>query len=203
MNIQIQDIMVNKICIYMITITLVFSCTEKSLRPNEYIKWIDNKENGLIQEEEYRNVRYIVSYKPTEYNLAKAILNQDSLLLKNQINNHTFIVKMEPIDGKTPVLLLEAQTKEEPFQRINYYFTEAPNYIKLIDGIDTISNNSYIYERLYNLTPNQSFVIGFEQKHQIGNQDIVLSLEDKVFNTGIINFRFKERVLKNLPKLIK
>jgi hypothetical protein len=114
-----------------------------------------------------------------------------------------FILKMEPSDGLTPVLTIGAKEKQEPFERINYYLSEAQNYFNLLEGGDTLKCINYVYERYYNLSPFQIMVIGFDQKKQIGLSDLTFVMEDKIFNTGKIKYNFNVNTLNNIPGLIK
>lgn len=181
---------------------LLVGCGRQTLQSEDYIKWIEDSKNGLVKTETYGKVKYTVAYRPADYNKAKSLLNNDSFQITNSNKkNHSFIIKMEPVDGKTQVLVIDAIEKQEPFQRINYYLSEAQNHIKLIEGNDTLPSTNYIYERYYNLSPSQNMVIGFEQKQALGSNDLVFILEDKIFNTGKIAFNFNQKTLKNIPIL--
>ncbi len=164
--------------------------------------WVNDANNGLIKTETFGKVKYTIAYRPSDYNKAKALLENDSLSLKNsQIVHHSFIIKMEPVDGKTQVLTIDAAEKQEPFQRINYYLSEAQQYLQLIEGKDTLPTSNYIYERYYNLSPTQNMVVGFDQKHPLGSNELTFILEDKIFSTGKIAYNFSSTTLQNIPIL--
>lgn len=189
--------------IFLTILLVLMGCETKELEPEQYIRWVDDKENGLIKEESIGKIKYTVSYRPSDYQKAKYLLDNDTFGLKHsETKNHAFIVKMEPIDGKTQILTINAREKEEPFQRINYYLSEAQNYISLLEGADTVNVSNYIYERFYNVSPAQNLVMGFQQNQNLGESDLSFIMEDKIFNTGKIIFNFSKTDLKNIPKLI-
>jgi hypothetical protein len=193
---------VNKLSISILSIILLSACGKKTLSPQAYMAWINDTNNGLIKSETFGKVKYTIAYRPSDYNKAKALIENDSLSLKNsQIMHHSFILKMEPVDGTTQVLTIDAAEKQEPFQRINYYLSEAQQYFQLIEGKDTLPSNNYIYERYYNLSPTQNMVVGFDQKHPLGSNELTFILEDKIFNTGKIAYNFSSTTLQNIPIL--
>jgi hypothetical protein len=194
--------MTNKLLIGLV-ILMLGACKPKQLSPEQYMGWVNDKDNGLVKTETIGKVKYTVVYRPNDYQLAKSLIDQDSFALKSsKARNHAFIIKMEPADGKTQVLTIDATEREEPFQRINYYLSEAQQYISLVEGNDTLAPNNYIYERYYNVSPSQNLVLGFSQNKGLGSQDLQLVVEDKIFKTGKIYFRFDASTLKDIPKLI-
>ena len=190
--------------LYLLTgvVTFLCSCQTAVLEPEAYMRWVNDKSNGLIKEQTVGKVKYTVAYRPGNYQLATSIIDNDSFAMKkNTGKNHCFIIRMEPADGKTQVLTIDAQEKQEPFERINYYLSEAQNDIRLVEGADTLKPASYIYERYYNLSPAQSMVVGFSQKGSLGDKDLQFAIEDRVFSTGKIYFHFDADKLKNIPSL--
>ena len=196
----IKDTVVNRILFMLIM--LLTACGKSTLAPEAYVNWIDDKNNGCIKSETIGKIKYTVIYRPSDYSIAKGYLNKREnykTIVPGQ--HHSFVVKMEPLDGKTPVLTIDAKAKEEPFERINYYLNEAQYYIEMTEGKDTMPVNNYIYERYYNLSPDQSLVLGFDQKYKLGEKEITLIIEDKIFNTGKVAFNFSESTLNKIPQL--
>lgn len=189
--------------LFLLFFIILNGCKHDKLAPAQYLGWVDDPDNGLVKTEIVGKVKYTVAYRPWSYLLARNLQSQDSFALKSaQVKNHCFIVKMEPVDGKTPVLTIDAMNKSEPFMRINYYLSEAPRDIKLLEGTDTLYNQSYVYERFYNISPAQTLVVGFAQNGKLGDQDLDFIMEDRALNTGKMTFHFDKTTLKNIPELI-
>jgi hypothetical protein len=186
-----------------VLLTAMPGCQPQRLGPQQYMQWVSDIGNGLVKHETVGKVTYTVAYRPGDYQLAKAIADGDSFAMnKNkQTRNHCFIIRMDPVDGKTQVLTIDATEKQEPFMRINYYLSEMQQDIQLAEGQDTLSPDSYIYERYYNVSPSQNLVTGFIQNTPLGDKDLVLQIEDKALHTGKIYFHFDASTLKNIPQL--
>lgn len=182
---------------------IVCGCKQEKLSPGKFMQWVDDYDHGLVKQEIVGKVKYTVAYRPWSYQLARRLASGDSFALKSsEARNHCFIVKMEPVDGRTPVLTIDAAQKEEPFMRINYYLEQAQQDIQLLEGADTLKVQSYIYERLYNVSPAQTLVIGFSQHDSLGSKDIDFIMEDKALSTGKMTFHFSKEILKHIPQLI-
>ena len=58
-------------CFFLLSFAvMIVSCTSKSLPADEYVRWLEKKENGLRVEKEMGKYKYIIQYKPVEYVLA-------------------------------------------------------------------------------------------------------------------------------------
>ncbi len=181
---------------------LVLGCKQPNLSPEMYIRWINNVSNGLVKEEIVGNVKYTVAYRPADYQLATGLLGNDSsLVAASKDDNFSFVIKMEPTDGKTQVLTINALNQQEPFERISYYLSDMQNDIQLIEGKDTLYADNFIYERYYNLSPAQNFLVGFTHKQLKEGNDLILVINDRALNTGRIHFRFDADILKKIPQL--
>lgn len=179
---------------------LIIGCTKSNLSPKEMIKWIENKENGLIKEETIDGAKYTVSLHPSQYMKARAIIENDSFMLANcNDQNCSVVVKMEPTDKHTQFLTLGATNKQEPFGRINYYLNGIQNDIKVVNGEDTLKVENLVYERLYNVSPSQLILFGFKAKDI--NQPIKVIIEDRAINTGKMQFEYSSKILSSIPKI--
>ncbi len=60
--------MIKSQIIYSISVILFISgCRTESLRPMEFVKWVDNKENGLTENIEVGDYVFQIQYRPKEY----------------------------------------------------------------------------------------------------------------------------------------
>lgn len=180
--------------------TLIISCTKSDLAPAELIKWIENKENGLIKEETIDGAKYTISLHPSQYMKARAIIEKDSFMLANyKDHNYSVVVKMEPSDNQTQFLILGAIDKSEPFGRINYYLNGIQNDIKVLNGEDTLAVENLVYERLYNVSPAQLILFGFDVKNIA--KPIKIIIDDRAIGTGKMQFEFNEKTLQSIPQI--
>ena len=94
---------------------------------------------------------------------------------------------------------------DEYNQRLNYFLDEAKNNIWLIyDHHDTLKPASYLFETNFNLTPQETIVVGFYLPHNDGvpNSEMQLSYRDQIFKNGIIKVLYKSNVIRNIPQIV-
>lgn len=182
-----------------ITVSLLFgSCKPSSMSPAAWIKWAEKKENGLKQTMEINGIRYMVMYKPVQYLQAKALMS--GITAKTDTTLLEFNIRMEPVDGKTNVLAVGTESKDQAMARVEYYNAEIGNDIKLVIGKDTLYPGNLIYERYYNISPAQTIIVGFDAgKKQ--KTEFKLIMNDRAIQTGNMLFVFDIDQLTGLPKL--
>ena len=106
---------------------------------------------------------------------------------------------MEPSDNQTQFLTLGAIDKSEPFGRINYYLNGIQNDIKVLNGEDTLAVENLVYERLYNVSPAQLILFGFDVKNIA--KPIKIIIDDRAIGTGKMQFEFNEKTLQSIPQI--
>lgn len=185
---------------------LFFSCGNKELSVEEYISYIDEKENGLFSIKEVENYVFELQYRPIEYIVAlkSKNLNAKEFEQKKLELDHLQHFNLKIIaKGKNQEMLRTGTASEQEYQyRINYFSYEAQNDIKLIDGKDTLKCVLYHFERSYNMAPYSNLVLGFAKtKASDEINDKVVSYDDKVLGTGKINIKINSGDIKNIPSL--
>lgn len=188
--------------VFVLAMAILSACSKKELNPTEYMNWVRENSNVLSKVVEVGDVKYTAILRTPEYNIAKSYIEKDTMLRNNtQKGTIAIVLKMEPLDGKTQVLTIGANRKEEPFERINYYMNGVAEDIQLFEGNDTLRIASFLYERYYNLSPSQNLVSGFICKKQLGETDLVYEIDDQALKYGKIRFEFEKSLLGDLPKL--
>ncbi len=195
----------NRIAFYACILLLVNACKPKSLEPSDLISWVQNRDNGLVKEEVIGEAKYTVMYMPPQYLLAKSLLNLDSFAINSNSDcNHCFVIKMEPVDGKSQFLTLGAMGKSEPYERINYYMNDIAQDINILVGNDTVCMDNLVLERYYNVSPSQNLVVAFRTPGaDMQGKGVRLSINDRSIHTGQMNFEFSSSLMKDIPKLKK
>lgn len=183
---------------------LISSCQKSIYGPEDWIKWANNKKNGLIKQTEFGGVMYTARLRPRQYQIARAHISNDSDLMQRveKDSNIELVLKMEPTDKRTNILTIRANTREEAIGRTVYYNDQFQNHVYLILNKDTLRPVNFIYERLYNLSPSQSFVFGFHpETNQTSYSTIKFGFDDQALNTGLLLLEFDKNVLIDLPSL--
>jgi hypothetical protein len=198
------------------SLLLVPACTHKSLSPAAYAAWVENADNGLCTEQTAGNFTFSLQYKPLEY---VALLNKRSYTIdKATLNNELseikdmqyYTLRINSKDGKTEMLRTGLSATDEYYRRIEYFSFHLKNDLYLVDGTDSLPCTLFHFERSYDLSPNNSFVLAFPlSENEIAHQkqgkkytaEKTLVYNDRLLNTGIVKLAIKKRALEHIPDI--
>jgi hypothetical protein len=179
------------------------------MKAADYIRYINNKENGFKKILQIEGWNFCMQYRPYDYIMLmenKGQLNgYDLEKRKSELNGTAwFNISIKRIDNSITPLRYGISSIEEYNTRLNYYLNEAEKDITLIYGSDTLRPVSYLFENNYNLSPQETMVVGFylPKGENDPRKNMQLSFIDRVFKNGIIKAEFSEDVLKNIPNLV-
>lgn len=175
----------------------------------EYFRWVENKENGLIKRKEIGNYFFELQYKPTEYVTLQMLQDEkfDSLTFKKESENNSdmlyFTLRIGSIEGNDSPISSNMQESGEFFKRVEYLSFEIQKDFKLVEGRDTLSCLLNHFERTYELTPYNTFVLAFANPVEGGvpEKDLKFIYNDNVFGSGTVNFIIKSETINNVPKI--
>lgn len=185
----------------------IFSSKEEivELSPIEYTKWCEDSDNGLVLSKTIGDFEYTAFYKPTEY-IALTELDVESAD-KNAIESKIaelgdmeyFSFRIKSLKETTELLKVNLESQEQYYSRLEYISFKMQNDFKLIDKADTLDCVLYHFERVYNLVPHATIVLGFPKRKS--KSDLRIVYEDKIFNNGNIIMTLQNKTLNALPKL--
>lgn len=185
-------------------------CKEKILQPYEYIKWVENTDNGLRSEKIIKDYYFRLQYKPADYIVLRE-LGVEKSYKANLFNQrkaeldsfYYFNLDISSADKSQSILSNQLNNNEEYYARLNYFTTFAQQDIKLISNDDTIACALYHFERTYDLSPFNTIVLGFKQPKESNflKYDLQILFDDQILSIGQINFLIDRKKLKKVPKL--
>ena len=188
----------------------------ESLQPDQYVRWVENEENGLRTSKSIGNFNFTLQYKPIEYvvvkeerepRLKKEVLKRRKEELKGM---QYFTLKMESKDGRTEALKNGITEPNEYYSRLEYFTTWVNADIKLVEGKDTLPCVLSHFERNYGLAPFNNLVIAFDLEDEDSilhastpgvEKDKLIIFNDRVLGSGPLKFRIKQSSINNIPKL--
>ncbi len=182
--------------------------TAQSLKPVEYLSWIENKENGLHPEKIIGNFKYSAFYQPFEYLLLKEL--PDSLKSvpavfeerKHEYQGMEYVsYRIECLNEQNELLKINLNSENEYFSRIEYFSFKAQNEFKLINGKDTLPCAFYHFERVFGLAPYITLSLGFPVTGNTRIKEKYILFEDKTFKNGSIYLNIPSGKLAAIPKL--
>ena len=183
---------------------LSVSCTKKKVSGLDYIRYIENEDNGLKVSRNIDGIKYSVMYKPVDFVLLKENRN-DNLKEKREdlIGMQYYTLSYSLITNDKDILKAKLNSKDEYFERVNYFSFGLQNDVFLVDGKDTLKCKLFNYVRSYGLSPRADFIMAFETKTKKTIEDKRIVIEDKIYGGGIINLKIAKKDIENIPELIE
>lgn len=173
-----------------------------------YIKYVDNPDNGLIMTytNDEKHLKITAQYKTPEYLAIKEIgteaFQSDSILnlaagfeggYHFDFNVSSTELGYDAIKGKL--------APKEYLERITYMSGAIRNDFKLVIGMDTLPCSVCHFERTYNISPDNILMLVFPYEKPL-EKDLTLLYDDKIFGIGKVSLEFKNKNIKDTPKLL-
>ncbi len=175
--------------------------------PSKYVELFKKRQTKATKIQKLGELSYYATYLPKDY----MVLNE---LRKEQISKEEFD-KVSETYGDMSYYLLEVETEDgqelarhemvSPGQyeeRIKYlsFEMEKDVSLKLKDGTE-VPCVLFHYERTYNVSPKNTFLLGFEVPEAQKNQTVQMVVNDRLFNQGFIKFKWQPQDVDQLPKV--
>jgi hypothetical protein len=186
--------------------TLEISCANSALDSRSYLKFVENKENGLNKSQVIDRLQLTLQYKPKEYILLKErIVPGDSKIVHKRIlelgdmQYYNFRIST---DGTIKVLNYNCANDKQYFNRIAYLSGDVQSDFFLIQKGDTLPCLLYNFVRNYDVAPYLDFVLAFDGDiNNYQGEDREFVYDDKIFGIGRVTFQLNHKDLINIPKL--
>jgi len=193
--------------ILLLAATVFCSCKQK-LKAVPYIQYVQDEQNGLKKTVTIGIWQYSFQYKPADYIMLMehkpSNANFDFEKRRKNLNRTAwFNISFKLENGTVSPLRYNLTSKEEYDQRLNYFLNGAVHDISLLyNHTDTLHPIGYLFENNYNLTPQETMVVGFDLPGEAGTvRDMQLSYSDRIFRNGIIKVSYKKEDLNKVPNL--
>lgn len=179
-----------------------------ALPADEYIRWVENKENGLLVEKQVGDYKITLQYKPQEYAVLMderkiSFTTQEMTARKKAFEDMDyFTLKLEAEDGKD-ITKFNITDEQEYYARLQYFAMEMGNDLQLIEGKDTTKCTIFHYERTYGIDPRAAFVLAFPKKKTSGKTatDKTLLFSDRHLGTGPVMLTVTGEAINTIPEL--
>lgn len=187
---------------------LLCSCNNspKSANASDYLAYISDDKNGLIQKKEIGDIAYEIRYlTPEAMALAELKdLHATKLVLDTVIKEYGQLAYFRVNIGSKQGHLFNALKAADinPDEAESYLNFDAEKDFQLSAGTDTSSCALYSFSRSYGLSNAWQLMLAFDVPERSRNRDLVLTYEDNITQNGILNFRFSDADINNVPKLI-
>ena len=178
----------------------------KEILAQRYVEIFKDRKTPATKVQRIGELTYFLTYLPKEYMISNE-------LRKNQISQEEYDKLSEEYGDLTYYLMeIEADDRQELArhkldgssdytERIEYLSFEMEKNIKLKGKQDEYPCVLFHYERTYNVSPKNTFLLGFEVPEEEKENKLQMVIDDQLFNAGFIKFKWSPEDIKNLPKL--
>lgn len=184
----------------------LFAACKAGLNPADYIRWVENKTNGLHVEIEEQGYVFDLQYTPLEYLAIREFAHDE--LSKTAVTEYLpkieglqyFTLKIATANRAEDVLKHKLSEKNEYYHRIQYFSSVMQNDLTLLDGAETLHCKLFHYQRDYNIAPYQTFLIAFpnSSKNQ-APESKTLVYHDQVLGLNEVRIPIKKESLISIP----
>ena len=197
--------MKSKIAIFICLISVFISGCNRALDKKDYIAWVRDYDNGLHKKVEFQEVIVDVQYKPIDLLLLteNVALASDSSQMnkKNDFEGMTyFTVKIRHKSNKD-IFKYNLSSESEYYNRLYYFSFGFKDEITLKVGDQTFPCVAYHFEKSYSMSPDKTFLLGFETDKLADDKNLTLVINDKAFSNHVFEITYTIKELKSIPKL--
>jgi hypothetical protein len=195
-----------KLSIFLFALSVV-ACNKKNekLSLEEYIKFIQNPDNGFITEKELGDYKFQVLYQPKDYLIASEIksgcIDKSHVVERTkELDGYQCVVLRVKSKESNELLSADNGSEEEYYKRLEYFSGNAQSDMFLLDGQDTLPCVLYHYERNYGLSPITSIVMTFKNNKNSNSDKKIFVFDDKILGLGKLNVSL-EFDINSIPQL--
>lgn len=184
---------------------MISGCQKHTAGIKDYIRYMNNPKNGLVQEKEIDGMVFKVRYLTPEL----MALNE---LKSVNVNAVTWQKTLKQYDGLVyGKITVAAKGGEHILKLLNdqeidgdgvdeYLNYKAQNDIMMLDGKDTAGCVLYNYSKTYGLARQLDLAVGFNAANTLKG-DRVIEFNPELLQRGLLKFRFKQGDIDNIPRL--
>jgi len=187
-------------CLILFIWTLNSSCsTPDVLKKQDFLAYIQNESNGLIQISKKGDYTIQLIYKPKEIIWYDELVDDSNDSLKNQIPRLDYLMLKISKLNQDPTNTLAGSDDFLLAQK--YLNGEIGSDISLITSGDTIRPIEYNFTPTYGTIPDASVLFVFDSNLRNQDEDFRILFQDNFFGTGLSTFSFRVDDVKRIPQL--
>lgn len=187
---------------------IFLGCKKESMVPLEYVTYVKSEVSGMYKEKVVGEYVFQLQKEPIPFK----VLN---LLRKEQVTKEEFAEYAEGMEGmqyyimkigvegsQESILKFNLESEIDYQNRLSYFSFGFQQHIYLEEGNKIVPCTLFHFERMYDLTPFRTFVLGFEQTGEREFEDKTVVIDSDFFQTGKVKIKIAGSDIKSLPEVI-
>lgn len=190
--------------IVIFSLVILISCKKSEYSPAEFVEWVEDKNNGLLQDQDRKEYRYSFLLKPKEYLVLKSMKANDlsgDLFLKALEDYENLNYASLWIESNNGQPILKRQAASDNNELAMYYSFGLQKDLFLLEGNDTLKcvyahqvQDGGISNRLH-------FLLAFEQSRNKEIKSKTFLYRHSIANEENILFTFDMQDFSKVPKI--
>lgn len=190
---------------------LLMGCHQQpsALPPVDYVRWVKDPANGLVQSKQIEQYAFIAQYKPLDFVVAQeerqVSLSQETVEARRAELGDTYLYynfRIKNTEGQLSPLGSGVESDQVYQSRLGYFTFDMQQDIYLLHGQDTLPCTLFQFVRSYDVAPYVEFALGFEKPAAVPlTKDITFVFEDRVLGIGTTRLLFDQAIFQNIPLL--
>jgi hypothetical protein len=180
---------------------------KKTLSPEQYIEWMNDKNNGLINVQEIGGYKFQLQYQPAEYLAVCEMISEGNDMTRANFDSvyaqykgmQYCLLKIGSATKGEDFLKQSISTEQEYFDRIQYFTSYVQHDMFLLEPNDTQTCSMHHFERSYSLNSFNTILLAFPNKGNPGQKELLFN--DQVLGIGKIRFTIPEKSLSRIPSI--
>lgn len=180
-----------------------------SLPPVDYVRWVKDPSNGLLQSKEVKSYSFLAQYKPIEFMIVQEERREELPQERLESRRADFGVdylyynfRIKNTEGELSPLGSGVESDQVYQRRLGYFTFEMQEDLYLLHGQDTFPCVLFQFVRSYDVAPYVEFALGFEKpsEHPL-TEALTFVFEDRVLGIGTTRLLFDPSIIQNIPLL--
>ena len=193
--------------LFLCLISVLFSCQKENMTPINYLSHIKSVDSGMLKEKKLGGFVFHLQKEPIPY---KFLIHhkQDNFshmeleeYLKDMGGMQYYTLKIGVENSNENILMYQLQSELDYQNRLGYFSFAFEQDIYLEENGKILPCSLFHFERMYDLTPMRTFVLGFEQNPNNENEDKTIVIDSEFFGVGKVKLNIKGSDIAALPSV--
>lgn len=201
---------INRPFVFGLLIFQLLCCGNKHFnKPEDYLQWINNPDNGLVQKKKVNRLILKIKYLPHKYlllieNEEASSKEIEAMLQTRKSDGLSFLLTISPdLKDDGDIMFRGVSSLKEFNERVlqmNFNIGQSISLVldhKVYNSVLSNLENTYSLNKGRNI--NLLFDITLEELRQSKDSKLDVKYVDEIFNTGIHHFLFDARDILRIP----
>lgn len=194
-------------CIVLMVLLEMFGCNIREVGVHDYLNYMNNKKNGLIQTKEVDGLVFEVRYLTPELMSLNELKTENvekgkfRKTLKEYEGLNYYKIKISGNEEGKHVYNVLKDEGIDPIEVEAELNFDMQQNIYTVQGSDTGACVLYVFSKTYGLAKTYDMQIGVERKDSLNKNDAVVEINSGILKRGLLKFRFSNTDIQNIPLL--